>query len=103
MKYDEKRAFMRINLESEIHYRLVESDEFHAAKCTSLSGSGVSFITSTICAEGEALEIKITPQNGVTPSFVAFVEVVRVLPITEKNMKLPQLLKQLKAENVHNY
>lgn len=97
MKYDEKRAFMRINLESEIHYRLVESDEFHAAKCTSLSGSGVSFITSTICAEGEALEIKITPQNGVTPSFVAFVEVVRVLPITEKKYEIAATIKTIKG------
>ncbi len=97
MKYDEKRAFMRINLESEIHYRLVESDEFRAAQCTSLSGSGVSFITPIICDEGEALEIKITPQNGITPSFVAFVEVVRVLPITEGKYEIAATIKTIKG------
>lgn len=84
MKYDEKRAFMRIDLDSELHYRRVDSDDFHSAQCTSLSGSGVSFITPVICLEGEALEIKITPQNAITPSLTAFVEVVRVLPLAGK-------------------
>jgi hypothetical protein len=97
MKYDEKRAFMRIDLDSEMHYRLVESDEFYAAQCTSLSGSGVSFITAITCDEGEALEIKITPQNAITPSFTAFVEVVRVLPHTAGKYEVAATIKTIKG------
>ena len=97
MKYDEKRAFMRISLDSEMHYRLVESDEFHTAQCTSLSGSGVSFTSAIICDVGKALEIKITPQNTVTSSFIAFVEVVRVLPITEGKYEIAATIKTIKG------
>ena len=97
MKYDEKRAFMRIDLDSELHYRLIDSGEFHVALCTSLSGSGVSFVTPIICTEGDALEIKITPQNAITPSFSAFVEVVRVLPLASEKYEIAATIKTIKG------
>ena len=97
MQYDEKRAFMRIDLDSEMHYRLVNSSEFSAAKCVSLSGSGVAFITTEKCQEGEALEIKITPQNAITPSFTAFVEVVRVVPSAAEKYEIAATIKTIKG------
>jgi hypothetical protein len=97
MQYDEKRAFMRIDLDSEMHYRLVNSSEFSSAKCVSLSGSGVAFITTEKCQEGEALEIKITPQNSITPSFTAFVEVVRVAPSVTKTYEIAATIKTIKG------
>ncbi len=97
MQYDEKRAFMRIDLDSEIHYRLVNSHEFYSAKCISLSGSGVSFISAHNFNEGEALEIKITPQSAITPALTAFVEVVRVTSTTTGNYEIAATIKTIKG------
>ncbi len=97
MKYDEKRAFMRIDLDSEMLYRVVNSNQFCSAQCTSLSGSGVSFITSQHFNEGEALEIKITPQNAITPAFTAFVEIVRVSEISTGNYNIAATIKTIKG------
>jgi hypothetical protein len=97
MKYDEKRAFMRINIESEMNYRVVDSHEFQVARCTSLSGSGVSFVTQQICGEGKALEINITPQNAITPALMAFVEVVRVIPLSVNEYEIAAEIKTIKG------
>lgn len=97
MQYDEKRAFMRIDLDSEMHYRFVNSPEFYSAKCTSLSGSGVSFITSNPFNEGEALEIKITPQNAITPALTAFVEIVRVSATITGDYEIAATIKTIKG------
>jgi hypothetical protein len=97
MKYDEKRAFIRIDLDSEMHYRLVNSDEFYSAQCTSISGSGVSFIATKSFNEGEALEIKITPQNAITPALTAFVEVVRVSTMPTGNYEIAATIKTIKG------
>ncbi|MEN9597390.1 MAG: hypothetical protein RL236_1824 [Pseudomonadota bacterium] len=97
MKYDEKRDFMRTNLDSEMHYRQVDSNQFNLAKCISLSGAGVSFITSIICYEGEALEIKIPPQNAITHVLTAFVQVIRVTLLVENKYEIATLIKTIKG------
>lgn len=97
MHYDEKRAFMRIDLNSEMKYRLVDFSEFQPAKCTSLSGSGVSFITSQNCKEGDAIEIEIKPQNAITPAFTAFVEVVRISPLPDNQYEIASVIKTIKG------
>lgn len=78
MKYNEKRTFMRINVDCEMQYRTVDSADFKVATCTSLSGAGLSFIGHEFIAEGKVLEIDITPKSSITPSFSAFVEVIRI-------------------------
>lgn len=97
MKYDEKRAFMRINVESEMRYRLVDSTEFHSARCSSLSGAGVSFISAQAFDAGKAMEINITPQNEITPAFTAFVEVVRVVPLDNGEYEIATTIKTIKG------
>lgn len=97
MSYDEKRAFMRIDVNSDMRYRLVDADEFHAARCLSLSGSGIFFIALKSCDEGKALEINITPQNSITPAFTAFVEVVRVEPLTDGDYEIATKIKTIKG------
>jgi hypothetical protein len=97
MKYDEKRAFMRIDLNSEMQYRLVDASEFKAARCTSLSGSGVSFVATQTVDEGKAIEINITPQNSITPALTAFVEVVRVESLTDGEYEIAATIKTIKG------
>jgi hypothetical protein len=97
MKYNEKRAFLRIDLDSEMQYRVIDSSEFQPAQCTSLSGSGVSFITSICCNERDALEIQITPQNAITPAFTAFIEVVRIAPLTAGKYEIAATIKTIKG------
>lgn len=97
MQYDEKRAFMRVEVDCEMRYRLVESNEFHLAKCTSLSGSGISFTSSQPCKEGQAAEISITPQNALTPSLTAFVEVIRATQSTSGDYEIAATIKSIKG------
>lgn len=96
MIYNEKRAFLRIDLDSEMQYRAVNSTEFQPAQCTSLSGSGVSFVASKHFNEGELLEIQITPQNAITPNFCAFVEVVRI-SLHDGKYKIAATIKTIKG------
>jgi len=97
MQYDEKRAFMRVDVNCDMAYRLVDSSEFQFARCTSLSGSGVSFITPQICDEGKAIEISITPQNPLTPALTAFVEVIRISALHTGNYEIAATIKSIKG------
>jgi hypothetical protein len=78
MGYIEKRTDLRMSVDCEIQYRAVNSVSFYLAKCTSLSGSSVSFIAQHALEVGKAIEIHITPQNLVNMALTAFVEVTRV-------------------------
>jgi len=97
MQYEEKRAFMRINIDCDMAYRLIDSHQFETARCTSLSGAGVSFIAPQYCDEGKAIEISITPQNSLTPSLTAFVEVIRVTPKDADNYEIAATIKSIKG------
>ncbi len=97
MQYDEKRAFMRVDVNCEMRYRLVDSDEFQSAKCTSLSGAGISFISTQPCQEGQAAEISITPQNPLTPSLTAFVEIIRATKSASGDYEIAAAIKSIKG------
>lgn len=97
MKYEEKRAFMRINVDCDMIYRLIDSTQFQQARCISLSGAGVSFLTHQPCDEGKAIEISITPQNPLTPSLTAFVEVIRVNAKDANNYEIAATIKSIKG------
>ena len=97
MQYDEKRAFMRVEVNCEMRYRLVDSDEFQSAQCTSLSGSGVSFTSSKPCEEGQAAEISITPQSTLTPTLTAFVEIIRVTQSESGDYEIAATIKSIKG------
>jgi hypothetical protein len=97
MQYEEKRAFMRIDVNCEMRYRLIDSDEFHSAICTSLSGSGVSFISTQPCEEGLAAEISITPQNPLTSTLTAFVEILRITQSESGDYEIAAAIKSIKG------
>lgn len=98
MQYEEKRAFMRINIDCDMIYRFIDSTQFLQARCISLSGAGVSFLTQQpSCDEGKAIEMSITPQNPLTPSLTAFVEVIRVTRKDADNYEIAATIKSIKG------
>ena len=46
LEYDEKRNYIRMEIDCDITYKLADSDEVYRGRCSSLSGAGVSFITN---------------------------------------------------------
>ena len=98
MGYAEKRADMRMSVDCEIQYRAVNSTSFYPAKCTSLSGSSVSFVAQHAFEVGKAIEIHITPQNLVNMALTAFVEVTRVeSSISATHYEIAAIIKTIKG------
>ena len=98
MEFAEKRAYMRMSVDCEMQYRLVNSVSFYAAQCTSLSGSGVSFIAQHAFEVGKAIEIQIAPQYLVNAALIAFIEVTRVVPSTSANYyEIAAIIKTIKG------
>ncbi len=96
LDYDEKRDYIRMDVDCEISYKLADSDETKTGRCTSLSGAGVSFITDCPYEIGLAMEVNIQPKNSVTPSMVAFIEVVRSIPKQNGAYEIAASIKSLK-------
>ena len=42
LNYDEKRDYIRMDVDCEITYKLADGDVVKTGKCTTLSGAGVS-------------------------------------------------------------
>ena len=85
LEYDEKREYIRMETHCKMTYKYVDSEQEHEALCLNLSGAGVLFHTSENIEAGKALEIRITPENSITPPMVAFIEVLRATPLGEQN------------------
>lgn len=76
-EYDEKRDYGRMDVDCGITYRLADSDIIQHARCTSISGAGLSFIAEQAVELGKAMEIRLFPGRSMTPPLVAFIETVR--------------------------
>lgn len=77
MEYDEKRSYVRTEVNCDIIYRLAGSSEYYRGRCTSISGASVSFTADRSFEPGKAMEINVIPHNAITPPMTAFIEVVR--------------------------
>ena len=79
-EYDEKRDFIRIDIDCEITFKKVDSDEEElVGQVSNLSGRGMMFISENELEKDTTLEINIKPTNILTPSLHANVKVVRVI------------------------
>ena len=82
-EYDEKRDFIRIEIDCEIVYKKIDSEgisgEEVRGKVSNLSGRGLMFISDTELEKDITLEINIKPSNILTPALHANVKVVRVV------------------------
>ncbi|MDH5180751.1 MAG: PilZ domain-containing protein [Gammaproteobacteria bacterium] len=76
--YDEKRDFIRVEVDCEIHYREVDSNENYVGRVKNLSGRGMMFISEFGIPPETVLEVKVAPQNDLTQPLHAEVRVVRM-------------------------
>ena len=97
LEYDEKRDYLRMNVECDLTYILPDSNEEHSGVCTSISGSGVCFIADQYFDAGIAMEIKILPKNALTPPMNAFIEVVRSTEQKANKFEIAATIKSLKG------
>ncbi len=96
LEYDEKRDYIRMDVDCDISYKLADSDETKTGHCTSLSGAGISFIADTPYEAGLAMEVNIIPKNNSTPAMTAFIEVVRSSPSDNGCFEIAASIKSLK-------
>ncbi len=96
LEYDEKRDYIRMDVDCDITYKLADSDAVKTGRCTSLSGSGVSFIADSAFEIGLAMEVNVIPQNPLTPAMTAFIEVVRNMPQDDGSVEIAATIKSLK-------
>lgn len=98
LEYDEKRNYIRMEIDCDITYRLADSDELHQGHCSSLSGAGVSFITDRSFDSGKAMEVNIIPRNAITPPMTAFIEVVRSTQQDDGRYEVAATIKSIKGD-----
>jgi len=77
-EYDEKRDFIRISVDCEMQYSLAGSGQDEYGKVTNLSGRGMMFIANRSLQVDDRVEVRIRPENDITPPLHANVRVVRV-------------------------
>ena len=80
-EYDEKRDFIRIELDCGIVFKNIDSDDSseQVGEVSNLSGRGLMFISDAELEKNSMIEINIKPSNILTPPLHANVKVVRVV------------------------
>jgi len=78
-EYDEKRDFIRVDVDCEILFRETDSETEETGHVANLSGRGMMFIADRELKKESIVEVKIKPSNVLTPPLHANVRVVRVV------------------------
>jgi len=94
---DEKRDYIRMDVDCDITYKLANSNDISTGRCTTLSGAGVSFIADQSFEPGLAMEISIVPKNAITPPMTAFIEVVRSNKRDHEQYEIAASIKSIKG------
>ena len=97
LEYDEKRNYIRMDIDCDLTFRAADSDHFYQGHCTSLSGSGVAFVAEEQFDVGKGLEINIVPKSSVTPPMTAYVEVVRSKPLEKGQYEIAAVIRSIKG------
>ena len=95
--HDEKRNYTRMHIDCSVNYKLVGSDETHRGHCTSISGSGISFIADRPLDQGKALEINVVSNSSITPPMTAYIEVVRISRQAHDHFEIAATIKSIKG------
>jgi len=77
-EYDEKRDFIRVSIDCPIHFWLEGQQQQEVGKVKNLSGRGLMFVTELELSLESRVEVRINPENDLTPPLHAHVRVVRV-------------------------
>ena len=88
VEFIEKREYFRISVDCEIDYRFIDSDEIRKARCSTLSGAGISFVTSHALQPEMELEVTIQSPLPLTPPMRAHVKVVRVQVLEDQTFEI---------------
>ncbi len=96
--YDEKRNYIRMEIDCDVTYKLADSAELHHGRCSSISGAGVSFIADRAFDAGKAMEINVVPKNTVTPSMTAFIEIIRSTRQDDGSYEVAATIKSIKGD-----
>ena len=73
----EQRNYFRIDVDCDITYKFLDSDEVYHGQCKSLSGAGIFFTTEQTIETGLGLEVNIPAKAFMDQPINAFIEVVR--------------------------
>lgn len=77
--YDEKRDFVRVEVDCDVFYNEQDSDEKFHGRVKNLSGRGMMFVSEIGIPAETLLEVRIAPQNDLTSPLHALVRVVRLV------------------------
>lgn len=77
-EFEEKRDFMRMMVDCEVHCRSADGGTEYSGRVKNLSGQGLLFTSERELAVGERLELVIQAQGGFAAPLEASAEVVRV-------------------------
>mgnify|MGYP001300167052 CR=1 FL=1 len=97
LTHDERRDYIRMDVNCDVTYKLADSSEIKAGRCTTLSGAGVSFIADEAFEPGLAMEISIIPKTSITPPMTAYIEVVRSTKIDDNQFEIAGAIKSIKG------
>jgi len=95
--HDEKRDYIRMDVDCDVTYKLADSSQTRTGRCTTLSGAGVSFIAEQAFDLGSAMEISIHPKSTITPPMTSFIEVVRCLRLEDGSFEIAGTIQSIKA------
>lgn len=76
--YDEKRDFVRVEVDCDVFYNEQDSQDKYHGRVKNLSGRGMMFVSERGIPAETLLEVKIAPANDLTPPLHALVRVVRM-------------------------
>jgi hypothetical protein len=97
LKHDEKRDFIRMDVDCDITYRPADGSVVKTGRCTNLSGAGISFIADQCFDVGLAMEVSILPKTNITPPMTAFIEVVRNVKLDDDVYEIAATIKSIKG------
>ncbi len=97
LEYDEKRNYIRMDVDCDITYKPTDSDTVKTGRCTSLSGAGLSFIAENAFTPGIAMEVCVLPKNSVTPPMTAYIEVVRCTAQDSTHYEIAATIQSIKG------
>ena len=97
LTHDEKRDYIRMEVDCDITYKLANSNDIKTGRCTTLSGAGVSFMADQSFDAGLAMEVSIIPKTAITPPMTAFIEVVRSVKREDNQYEIAAVIKSIKG------
>lgn len=97
LAHDEKRDYIRMEVDCDITYKPANSQAIKTGRCTTLSGAGVSFLADQAFDAGLAMEVSIIPKTSITPPMTAFIEVVRSVKRDDNQYEIAASIKSIKG------